>query len=73
MSNETMSIWLTQGEGEDELRMSMVLQKEVTDKMGEIASRYPVGYWDKKQLDLLDIAREELEIEKAEKEQQSQQ
>lgn len=67
------SVCLRQGEGEDQIIMMVRLSKETTDKMGEIASRYPVGYWDKKMLDLWGIANEELEIEKAEKEQQSQQ
>lgn len=64
---------LRQGEGEDYIHMSVRLPQEVVDKMHEILKRYPEGYWTNKDLDLLQIANEELEIEKAEKEQQSQQ
>ena len=66
MNNDKIAVYLTQGEGKDELYMKMYLEPEVCEKMGEISSRYPEGYWSKKQLDLLELAEEELEMEQKE-------
>lgn len=59
MNNETISLWLTQGG----VRLSMTVHKVTVDKMTEIKQRYPEGHWDKKELDLMKIAHEELEQE----------
>ena len=59
---------LRQGEGEDYIHMSVRLPQQVVDKMHEIMRMYPEGYWTNKDLDLLQLANEELEAE-AEKEQ----
>jgi hypothetical protein len=43
------------------------VRKREADKCGEIARRYPTGYWDKRGIDLLKLANQELG-EKGEKE-----
>lgn len=63
MNNEMITLWLTQGEA----RLNMTIQKEVVEKMSEIKQRYPEGYWEKKEYELMKIADEELEQEAKEK------
>lgn len=37
------------------------VKKREADKCGEIARRYPTGYWTKRGIDLLEMANQELE------------
>lgn len=48
----------------------MDLDERTIAKMAEIASRYPEGYWDRKKLDLLDLADEEMDLEDQENQEQ---
>ena len=60
MSKETFSIYLTQGE----LYLSIGgVTREEIDKMKEIRQRDPSVNWEKRELELLDKAQEELGIE----------
>lgn len=61
MSKKIVAVYLTQGEGLQEIRMCLELDKTVADKMGEIRSRDPQR-WEKRDLDLLDQAEKELGI-----------
>ena len=60
MSKETIDIYVTQGE----IRFALSMPKEVADRMGEIASRYPTGTWSERGLDLVEIAEKELKENK---------
>ena len=53
--------------------MLMYLDTPTVNKMTEIEARYPEGYWENKDFDLLRMANEELDIEKKEQELKSQQ
>lgn len=51
MNNELVTVWLHQGEGKDEIYMSIMMQKEVADMMGKIRSEDPEK-WENKDFDL---------------------
>ena len=59
MEENFVTIYLTQGEGENEIRMCFEMTKTLADKMGEIRGRDP-RKWDKRELDLLEEAEKEL-------------
>ena len=61
MKENFVSVHLTQGEGENEIRMWFEMTKTLADKMGEIRGRDP-RKWDKRELDLLEEAEKELGI-----------
>ena len=58
MNKDTVVRSVMQG---DDLHLTIEVKKEVSDKMGEIARRYPEGTWTYRGLDLLKMANEELE------------
>ena len=59
MSEKTVNIHIMQGETSWQLSVPEV----ISQRAGEIASRYPIGYWDEKGMDLLRQAAEELRAE----------
>lgn len=58
MEKDMVAVYLTQGEGLQETRMCLELDKTIADKMGEIRSRDPQK-WQNRDLDLLDEAEKE--------------
>lgn len=60
MNNEEVTIWLRQGEGEEELYMSITMPREVADLMGKIRGENP-EMWENKDLDLYEEAHRRLE------------
>jgi hypothetical protein len=57
MSKDLIDIYVTQGD----LYLALSVEKEVVDKRAEIAKRYPEGTFSERGLDLLKMARKELE------------
>ena len=60
MGGKKVTAWLRQGEGEDEIYMSITMPKEVTDMMGKIRREYPEK-WKNKDFDLHAEAMKRLE------------
>lgn len=60
MNNEEVTVWLRQGEGEEELYMSITMPREVADLMGKIRGENP-EMWENKDLDLYEEAHRRLE------------
>ena len=56
-----MTVWLRQGEGEDEIYMSITMPKEVADMMGKIRGEDPEK-WKNKDFDLHTEAMKRLGI-----------
>ena len=62
MDSKKVTAWLRQGEGEDEIYMSITTPKEVADMMGIIRREYPEK-WKNKDFDLHTEAMKRLEEE----------
>lgn len=62
MDSKKVTAWLRQGEGKDEIYMSITMPKEVADMMGKIRREYPEK-WKNKDFDLHTEAMKRLEEE----------
>jgi hypothetical protein len=59
MNKEEVTVWLRQGEGKDEIYMSVTMDKEKADLMGEIRGENP-EMWKNRDFDLYEEAAKRL-------------